>query len=136
MISHSFPYQISANSVYGFTGATVGQLPCLEISSSVTSYGNKSWRAESINSRLGLCSLKYYSFYLSWKLISCFFANLKVDKWLNTQRNLWKKNSLCLGAMSITLRYIHDFWRLGLSISMIKQNTSCSWSILCDNHHF
>ncbi|CAN6821719.1 unnamed protein product [Brassica oleracea] len=31
--------KISANSVYGFTGATVGQLPCLEISSSVTSYG-------------------------------------------------------------------------------------------------
>lgn len=30
---------MSANSVYGFTGATIGQLPCLEISSSVTSYG-------------------------------------------------------------------------------------------------
>ena len=34
-----FLLQVSANSVYGFTGATVGQLPCLEISSSVTSYG-------------------------------------------------------------------------------------------------
>eukprot|EP00850_Spirogloea_muscicola_P023029 SM000324S12586 [mRNA] locus=s324:36384:42379:+ [translate_table: standard] len=33
--------KISANSVYGFTGATVGQLPCLEISSSVTSYGRE-----------------------------------------------------------------------------------------------
>ncbi|SCU89708.1 LAME_0E05072g1_1 [Lachancea meyersii CBS 8951] len=31
--------KISANSVYGFTGATVGKLPCLAISSSVTSYG-------------------------------------------------------------------------------------------------
>jgi DNA polymerase delta subunit 1 len=31
--------QVSANSVYGFTGATIGQLPCLEISSSVTSFG-------------------------------------------------------------------------------------------------
>lgn len=31
--------KISANSVYGFTGATVGQLPCLAIASSVTSYG-------------------------------------------------------------------------------------------------
>ena len=31
--------KISANSVYGFTGATVGQLPCLEISSSTTAYG-------------------------------------------------------------------------------------------------
>ncbi len=31
--------KISANSVYGFTGATVGQLPCLPISSSVTAYG-------------------------------------------------------------------------------------------------
>ncbi len=31
--------KVSANSVYGFTGATVGQLPCLPIASSVTSYG-------------------------------------------------------------------------------------------------
>lgn len=31
--------KISANSVYGFTGATVGILPCLEISSSVTGFG-------------------------------------------------------------------------------------------------
>ena len=33
--------QISANSVYGFTGATVGKMPCLEISSSTTSYGRQ-----------------------------------------------------------------------------------------------
>lgn len=33
--------KISANSVYGFTGATIGKLPCLAISSSVTSYGRK-----------------------------------------------------------------------------------------------
>lgn len=31
--------KVSANSVYGFTGANVGQLPCLQIASSVTSYG-------------------------------------------------------------------------------------------------
>lgn len=31
--------KVSANSVYGFTGATVGKLPCLAISSSVTSFG-------------------------------------------------------------------------------------------------
>ena len=31
--------QISANSVYGFTGATIRKLPCLAISTSVTSYG-------------------------------------------------------------------------------------------------
>lgn len=31
--------KISANSVYGFTGATIGKLPCLEISSSVTAFG-------------------------------------------------------------------------------------------------
>ena len=31
--------KISANSVYGFTGAQVGKLPCLEISSSVTAFG-------------------------------------------------------------------------------------------------
>lgn len=33
--------KVSANSVYGFTGATVGQLPCLEISSTVTAYGRE-----------------------------------------------------------------------------------------------
>jgi DNA polymerase delta subunit 1 len=33
--------KISANSVYGFTGATVGKLPCLEISMSVTAYGRE-----------------------------------------------------------------------------------------------
>lgn len=31
--------KISANSVYGFTGAQVGKLPCLEISRSVTGFG-------------------------------------------------------------------------------------------------
>ena len=31
--------KISANSVYGFTGAQAGQLPCLEISASVTAFG-------------------------------------------------------------------------------------------------
>ncbi|KAG8882581.1 DNA-directed DNA polymerase delta [Tulasnella sp. 331] len=33
--------KISANSVYGFTGATIGKLPCLAISSSVTAYGRE-----------------------------------------------------------------------------------------------
>lgn len=33
--------KVSANSVYGFTGATVGKLPCLEISMSVTAYGRQ-----------------------------------------------------------------------------------------------
>lgn len=33
--------KISANSVYGFTGAQVGKLPCLEISRSVTSFGRE-----------------------------------------------------------------------------------------------
>uniref|UniRef100_A0A3Q3K726 DNA polymerase n=1 Tax=Monopterus albus TaxID=43700 RepID=A0A3Q3K726_MONAL len=31
--------KVSANSVYGFTGAQVGKLPCLEISQSVTGFG-------------------------------------------------------------------------------------------------
>ncbi|CAN6611264.1 DNA polymerase delta catalytic subunit [Trichomonascus vanleenenianus] len=31
--------KVSANSVYGFTGATIGKLPCLAISSSVTAFG-------------------------------------------------------------------------------------------------
>eukprot|EP00884_Botryococcus_braunii_P008677 jgi/Botrbrau1/17810/Bobra.0127s0057.1 len=33
--------KISANSVYGFTGATIGKMPCLEISSSVTAFGRE-----------------------------------------------------------------------------------------------
>ena len=33
--------KISANSVYGITGATVGKLPCLAIASSTTSYGRE-----------------------------------------------------------------------------------------------
>ncbi|KAI1328828.1 DNA polymerase delta catalytic subunit [Xylariaceae sp. FL0255] len=33
--------KISANSVYGLTGATTGQLPCLEIARSTTSYGRQ-----------------------------------------------------------------------------------------------
>lgn len=33
--------KISANSVYGFTGATLGKLPCLSISSSVTAFGRE-----------------------------------------------------------------------------------------------
>jgi DNA polymerase delta subunit 1 len=31
--------KVSCNSVYGFTGATIGRLPCLPISSSVTAFG-------------------------------------------------------------------------------------------------
>lgn len=31
--------KVSANSVYGFTGATVGQLPCVPIAASTTAYG-------------------------------------------------------------------------------------------------
>ena len=33
--------KISANSVYGFTGATVGKLPCLQVSQSVTAFGRE-----------------------------------------------------------------------------------------------
>lgn len=33
--------KISANSVYGFTGAVVGQLPCIPIASSITAYGRQ-----------------------------------------------------------------------------------------------
>lgn len=33
--------KVSANSVYGFTGATVGALPCIPIGSSVTAYGRE-----------------------------------------------------------------------------------------------
>ncbi|GMK56891.1 hypothetical protein CspeluHIS016_0307310 [Cutaneotrichosporon spelunceum] len=33
--------KVVANSVYGFTGATIGKLPCLPISTSVTAYGRQ-----------------------------------------------------------------------------------------------
>jgi DNA polymerase delta subunit 1 len=39
--SRQLALKISANSVYGFTGATVGSLPCLDISASVTAYGRQ-----------------------------------------------------------------------------------------------
>jgi DNA polymerase delta subunit 1 len=34
-------FKLCANSIYGFTGATVGKLPCLEISQSTTSFGRE-----------------------------------------------------------------------------------------------
>lgn len=33
--------KVSANSVYGFTGATIGKLPCVQVSASVTGYGRE-----------------------------------------------------------------------------------------------
>lgn len=33
--------KISANSVYGFTGASKGKMPCLPISQSVTAFGRQ-----------------------------------------------------------------------------------------------
>lgn len=33
--------KVCANSIYGFTGATIGKLPCLEISQSTTSFGRE-----------------------------------------------------------------------------------------------
>jgi DNA polymerase delta subunit 1 len=33
--------KVTANSVYGFTGQSVGQIPCLEISASVTAFGRE-----------------------------------------------------------------------------------------------
>ncbi|MCB7413776.1 DNA polymerase domain-containing protein, partial [Bariatricus massiliensis] len=33
--------KISANSVYGLTGAKVGKLPCLAVASSTTAYGRQ-----------------------------------------------------------------------------------------------
>ena len=33
--------KVSANSIYGFTGASVGQLPCIEIANSVTGFGRE-----------------------------------------------------------------------------------------------
>lgn len=42
LIADYFPMiQVSANSVYGFTGATVGKLPCLQVSQSVTAFGRE-----------------------------------------------------------------------------------------------
>ncbi|XP_049851276.1 uncharacterized protein LOC126325829 [Schistocerca gregaria] len=43
--------KLSANSVYGFTGALVGSLPCIEVSSSVTAFGREmiQFTVETIN---------------------------------------------------------------------------------------
>ena len=39
--SRNLLMQVSANSVYGFTGALNAKMPCLEISSSTTGYGRE-----------------------------------------------------------------------------------------------
>jgi DNA polymerase delta subunit 1 len=39
--SRQLALKLACNSVYGFTGASVGQLPCLAIAASVTAYGRK-----------------------------------------------------------------------------------------------
>ena len=58
--------KISANSVYGFTGATVGKLPCLPISSSVTAYGRTMIeKTKEVNKKTGKwsCSYKWLNFF-------------------------------------------------------------------------
>ena len=54
--------KISANSVYGFTGAQVGKLPCLEISQSVTAFGRMmiEQTKNEVESRLGSYFFSFY----------------------------------------------------------------------------
>ncbi|WRT63862.1 uncharacterized protein IL334_000787 [Kwoniella shivajii] len=52
--------KISANSVYGFTGATVGKLPCLAISSSTTAYGRQMIEATKVEVESQYCIEKGY----------------------------------------------------------------------------
>ncbi|KAF0987519.1 hypothetical protein HZS_1477, partial [Henneguya salminicola] len=54
--------KISANSVYGFTGAQVGKLPCLEISSSVTAYGRTMIEQAKKIIEQNYCTSKGYQF--------------------------------------------------------------------------
>jgi DNA polymerase delta subunit 1 len=54
--------KVSANSVYGFTGAQVGQLPCLEISSSVTGYGRQMIESTKQQVEAHYCTAKGYEF--------------------------------------------------------------------------
>jgi DNA polymerase elongation subunit (family B) len=59
--------KITANSVYGFTGATVGKLPCLQISSSVTAYGREmifKTKEVSVTQSIGGGNISIYSGYL------------------------------------------------------------------------
>jgi len=51
--------KISANSVYGFTGATVGSLPCLSISASVTGFGRQMIEKTKKNNRITLLYFKW-----------------------------------------------------------------------------
>lgn len=57
--------KISANSVYGFTGATVGKLPCLEISQSVTSFGRQmiEFTKNEVEGNLSYFSLIFQTFF-------------------------------------------------------------------------
>ncbi|WIA42723.1 hypothetical protein OEZ86_008668 [Tetradesmus obliquus] len=52
--------KISANSVYGFTGATVGKMPCLAISSTTTAYGRQMIESTRTWVQAEFCTAKGY----------------------------------------------------------------------------
>jgi hypothetical protein len=65
--------KISANSVYGFTGATIGRLPLLAISASVTAYGRE--MIEMTKSVcLFLCMCMFVCLFLCMFVLFCLFA--------------------------------------------------------------
>eukprot|EP00878_Enallax_costatus_P012125 GHUV01012659.1.p1 GENE.GHUV01012659.1~~GHUV01012659.1.p1 ORF type:complete len:774 (+),score=276.28 GHUV01012659.1:341-2662(+) len=52
--------KVSANSVYGFTGATVGKMPCLAISSTTTAYGREMIESTRTWVQAEFCTAKGY----------------------------------------------------------------------------
>lgn len=67
--------KISANSVYGFTGAQVGKLPCLEISSSVTGAPNP----EALIA-LHLCAVTQYTIYLQYVHVIAGYGRTMIEQ--------------------------------------------------------
>lgn len=91
--------KISANSVYGFTGATVGKLPCLEISASVTAYGR-----QMIELTKKVCdSFRFLSLrFVSLRFVYCPARLSAYELLLVAQR--FKKNICSVAACGIALQ--------------------------------
>lgn len=99
--------KVSTNSVYGFTGAVVGRLPCMAISASVTAYGRDMiWLAKTITEdhfsmKNGYSqnpvviygdtvSLSLSLFFLWVFFSSSILTQSRIRSWSNSGRYRWK----------------------------------------------
>ncbi len=77
--------KISANSVYGFTGAQVGKLPCLEISQ--VGFGTHTWTNTVRRFQTEMLSKVVFFFF------TCRASLVLVGRWLNRPNSLWNQDT-------------------------------------------